>query len=196
MDYLTQYYKNHYLQLQEQLNHLTKMLNEVTGPPKPKARVRVPGEIGFLDNMPAAWRVPAIVSTALGSEWASNLQRFLAMAPDDLYWLLRRENDAFAAYVRGHYGNVIHRYNEYQRMLPDGSVEYWVAGRGWVPLNKPNTNTHFGTIDNIGRISPIRAVPAGNIGSRDIPGWSPNPFPLPNTIGGGGMGQSTGGPGY
>ena len=198
MDYLTQYYKNYYLQLQEQLNHLTKMLNEVTGPPRPPRPHRVPGSMGWSDNLPAGHRFPVIVSTTLGSEWASNLQRFLNMAPDELYWLLRRENDAFADYVRGHYGIVIHRGNNFERMLSDGTVERWIVGQGWIPINKPNTDTLFGRIDKNGRISPIRVVPDQTIGSPNIPGWSPKP-PFNTTgwvppIGGGGIGTQTGGP--
>lgn len=206
MDYLTQYYKNHYLQLQEKLNHLTKMLNEGIVPPRPSSTPSTPSQPSHITRHLSKYNDAA--GGSIIRNWVSRLPQFMNVDPADINNLLRSESPQFREFVLNNYGRVIEQGGIYQRQLPDGRIQHWSTTGNWINIDKPGAQTWFGPIGGNGRVLPPEIFGPG------LPGHSPedvsyspqiNPFGSrprainvgwgsQNTIGGGGPGQSTGGP--
>lgn len=194
MNYLTQYYKNYYLKLQEQVNYLSRQLNEAAG------RDPMPFNSRHL-NM-----YGETIGSAIVNNWFGRLERYLRQNPADIRDLLRSESPQFREYVLHNYGQVIFRDGSYQRLLPDGRIQHWSTTGNWIDIDKPGSNTFFGPIGGNGRHLPPEIFGPG------IPGHSPsdvsyspyiNPFGsrprnngMGDVIGGGGANQQIAGPGY
>ena len=149
MDYIAQYYKNYYLQLQEQLNHLTKMLYEA--PPRTTPPTRVPRRPQVVTSIERAVLGGASTST-------SQIENLLRMSWDDFRNYIRDMPEAFQREMLERYGQISVGPNrpDYpmpQRKLPDGSIEVWnPASQTWIPISKPGYLTYFGRMGSNGQL--------------------------------------------
>lgn len=177
MEYLTRHYKHKSEQLQEQLDILTKLLNEAV-PPMWRGRPRitipdgnVPPSIkpntGTSPNIPLGTIIPDAWRDLLNLANTTN-------SPSQIQNLIRdifRDDPAFRSWWIENYGELRNIEDVYQRLL-NGTVWQWNNGLGkWEPIMKPSTQTQFGQIGPGGvLIKPEIVNP--NISNTDIP-----PFP-------------------
>ena len=137
MDHLTNLYKHKCEQLQEQVNHLKRMLNEGGGGiirPLANSMIRMISKGGI------SHLTPAQIAT-----FASRLPHFMNVHPRDIMNLLNLESPALREYIMHHYGTVIHQNGSWQRQLPNGRIQHWHYD-GWIDITKPGTPTLFGPL--------------------------------------------------
>ena len=171
MNHLTNVYKHKCEQLQEQLNHLTRMLNEAPGgiPPRPfRGRPRIHGIPDLEGPIPHGPKVPYgpprqnipslirdiptdpfIISTnanIIPRAWTDLLNLGNARTPSQMQELIQhlRTDTLFMTWWEQNYGILKNVGDVYQRLI-HGTVWRWDNNLGaWQPINKPGTPTHFG----------------------------------------------------
>jgi hypothetical protein len=141
MDHLTNVYKHKCEQLQEQLNHLTRMLNEEKMPP---IRPLVNSMIRMISRLVNGIDDLNLSATQL-SDFAARLRQFMNIHPRDIADLLGAESPQFREYVKYYYGTVMHQNGSWQRQLPNGRIQHWHYD-GWIDVTKPGTGTLFGPL--------------------------------------------------
>jgi len=163
MNHLTNVYKHKCEQLQEQLNNLTKMLNEAQG--GGIVRPLVNSTIRMISK-----GLPHFNATQL-RDFATRLPQFMNMNPATIVQRLASESPEFRNYVMYHYGTVMEHLQSWQRQLPNGRVQHWHYDQ-WIDVTKPGTPTLFGSLgDDLIPILP-RVTLDDTLGAR-LPGMGP-----------------------
>jgi hypothetical protein len=194
MNHLTNLYKHKCEQLQEQLNNLTRMLNEAAPPPWWKGSPRIRGIPDFnLPNYPdGSPRVYGrnISPTNIPDSWNDLLNLGNRNDPARMQLLINSlsSDTGFMVWWVLNHGLVRELNGIYQRLI-HGTVWRWDNTlKAWQPINKPGTQTQFGQIGPGGALITPEINP--NISNTDIPNpfpWQqynrPKPPPPPDTTG-------------
>jgi hypothetical protein len=206
MNHLTNLYKHKCEQLQEQLNHLTRQLNEAA-PPWWNGRPRISGipDFGGPIPRPTGRNIPRIIRDVPNTDvnpnitpathlpvpqsWTDLLNLGNANDPARMQLLINSlsSDTGFMAWWVLNHGLVRELNGIYQRLI-HGTVWGWDNTlKAWQPINKPGTQTQFGQIGPGGALIAPEVNP--NISNTDIPPfpWQPHnrpkPPPPPDTTG-------------